>query len=191
MDLLLTHYYHRDDQPFQSLSSLPKGEALNVISKLSSRTGAVYDRFRHPQKYLQRRQETETWVRAEFIHKGGRPITPYPQYFVVERAVWIEEGFNGQSNCIQIPLSAFSPEQVSFTYPDSMISYWLRDQTNEVFYRPEYHGQVFRLSEICQIINRFGIPHEEWRTNKAREWDLFIEAQVWGSISISAMQPNS
>lgn len=72
-----------------------------------------------------------------------------------------------------------------------MISYWLRNQTNESFYRPEYHGQVFTSNEIDQIIDRFGIPNEEWRTNKAREWDLFIEAQVWGSIPrLSVTHPN-
>lgn len=113
--MILTHYYHKDDKPFQTLSSLAEDEALSVISNLCKRTGAVYNRFSNPKKYLQGRQETENWVKEEFIKKGGQPIFPYPQYFVVERAVWIEEGFNGQSNLIQILLSAFSPEQVSFT----------------------------------------------------------------------------
>lgn len=189
VQMILTHYYHRDDKPFQILSELAEEEALSVISNLRDRTGAVYDRFSNPKKYLQRRQEAESWVRQEFIKKGGQPISLYPHYFVVERAVWIEEGFNGQSNSVQIPLSAFSPEQVSFTYPDSMISYWLRNQTDKEFYRPEYHCQVFVLSEICQIIDKFGIPNDEWRTNGAREWDLFIEAQVWGNIPrLCAMQ---
>ena len=149
---------------------------------LGDRTGAVYRRFSNPQNYLRQRQETEGWLRQEFIHKGGQPISAYPQYFVVERAVWIEEGFNGQSSAIQMPLSTFSPKQVSFTYPDSMISYWLRNRTDQEFYRPEYHGQVFMLNEICRIINEFGIPGEEWRTDGKRKYDLFIEAQVWGSF---------
>jgi len=186
--MILTHYHHSDDKPFQSLSSLAENEALNVISNLSDRTGAVYDRFSNPQKYLRRRQETEGWLRQEFIRKGGQPIAAYPQYFVVERAIWIEEGFNGQSSAIQIPLSAFSPEQVSFTYPDSMISYWLKNQTDEEFYHPEYHGQVFVLSEICRVIEEFGIPGEEWRTDGTRKYDLFIEAQVWDSLPRNYMQ---
>lgn len=182
MQMILTHYHHSDDQPFQTLSALAEDEALNTISNLRGRTGAVYDRFSNPQKYLRRRQETEGWIRQEFTRKGGQPVAAYPQYFVVERAIWIEEGFNGQSSAIQIPLSAFNPEQVSFTYPDSMISYWLRNQTDEEFYHPEYHGQVFVLSEICKIIDEFGVPDEEWRTDGTRKYDLFIEAQVWGSI---------
>jgi hypothetical protein len=71
---------------------------------------------------------------------------------------------------------------VSFTYPDSMISYWLRSQSDKAFYQPGYHGQVFLLSEIYDIIDKFHIPAEEWRTETARKYDLFIEAQVWESI---------
>lgn len=180
---MLTHYYHKDDAPFQSLSSLTTEEALSVMFNLRSRAGSVYRRFRDPEKYLRQRRKTEHWVRHEFIKKGGQPFSAYPHYFVVEKAVWIEEGYNGQSNLIQFPVSTFNAEQVSFTYPDSMISYWLRSQFDQVFYHPEYHGQVFSLSEISKIIDVFGIPGEEWRREETRRYDLFIEAQVWTSIS--------
>lgn len=153
-----------------------------MILSLRDRAGSVYHRFREPAKYLQQRREAESWVRQEFIQKGGQPVSTYPHYFVVERAMWIEEGYNGESCIVQFPVSTFQAEQVSFTYPDSMISYWLKSQTDRVFYRPEYHGQVFRLSEICKMIDVFGVPGEEWRTEESRGYDLFIEAQVWTSI---------
>jgi hypothetical protein len=180
--MMLTHYHHKNDAPFQNLSSLADEEALRIISNLGDRAGSVYRRFRDPAKYLQQRRETESWVRQEFIKKGGQPISAYPHYFVVERATWIEEGYNQESRIVQFPVAAFQSEQVSFTYPDSMISYWLKNQTNQVFYRPAYHGQVFVLSEIYKIIDAFGVPSEEWRTEEARRYDLFIEAQVWISI---------
>lgn len=182
--MLLTHYYHQNDLPFQSLSSLTDQEALGVISGLDDRAGAVYHRFKDPVKYLQQRRKTENWVRQEFIKKGGQPVLAYPHYFVVERALWIEEGFDGYSDKVQLPISSFRSEQVSFTYPDSMVSYWLQSQSEQAFYRPEYHGQVFTLSEISQVIKEFGIPDTEWQTEKLRKHDLFIEAQVWASISI-------
>lgn len=178
----LTHYYHQDDQPFKTLSSLSEEEALRVVSNLSRRTGAVYRRFSDPKKYLKQRRETELWVKREFIKKGGNPTSGYPQYFTVGRSVWIEEGYNGQSRMIHIPLSAFQSEHVSFTYPDSMISYWLRSQADQVFYRSELHGQVFLLSEMLEVINKFGIPDKEWKTEEAHKYDLFIEAQIWGHI---------
>ena len=62
-----------------------------------------------------------------------------------------------------------------------MVSYWLRSQTDKVYYHLEYHGQVFSFDEIIKIIDKFGIPNQEWRTEETRKYDLFIEAQVWNS----------
>jgi hypothetical protein len=183
--MILTHYHHKNDAPFQNLSSLAEEEALNVISTLRDRTGLVYRRFRNPKQYLKQRREAESWVRQEFIKKGGQPASVYPHYFVIEGARWIKAGYNEESLALQFPVSAFQPEQISFTYPDSMISYWLKSQTDQVFYRPEYHGQVFVLSEISKVIDAFGIPAEEWQTEETRKYDLFIEAQVWTSIPSS------
>lgn len=182
--MILTHYYHRNEQPFQTLSSLSEDDAIRIMANLSERHGAVYSRFRDPKKYWQKRLKTESWLRKEFIKKGGITISPHPIYFVVERATWIEEGFNGESNMIQIPLTNFDSKQISFTYSDSMVSYWLKSQTHQEFLCSKYHGQVFTLSEICQITDEFGIPEEEWRTDASRKHDLFIEAQIWGNIPV-------
>ena len=38
------------------------------------------------------------------------------------------------------------------------------------------------MTEIYQIIDRFGIPDREWQTEPTRKYDLFIEAQGWGTI---------
>jgi hypothetical protein len=177
--MMIRHYYHQDDEPFKTLSSLSAQEAVRIISSLRDRTGTVYRRFSNPAQYLHQRRETESWIRAEFIKKGGQPISQYPQYFVADRSIWIEDGYNRQSRSIQMPISAFNLDTVSFTYPDSMISYWLKSQKEQVFYQPEYHGRVFVLSEIGTIIERFGIPDREWQTAGSRKYDLFIEAQVW------------
>jgi len=179
--MILTHYYHKDDCPFQNLSCLSEEEALRVISDMDNRTGLAYRRFKEPVGYLKQRRETESWLRHEFVQKGGQPASTYPHYFVVEQAIWIEEGYDGQSNKLQFPISAFSRKHVSFTYPDSMVSYWLRSQTDKVYCHPEYHGQVFTFDEIIKILDEFGIPSEEWRTEVNRKYDLFIEAQVWNS----------
>ena len=177
--MLLTHYYDRSNRPFQNLSSLSDRAALDLISKLQYRNGLVYRRFNNPTQYLKLRRETELWLRNEFIRQGGKPASNYPHYFVVGRSVWIEEGYNGNSDRVQIPLSAFKPEQISFTYTDSMVSYWLQSQSDKNYYHPEYHGRIFSIDEILELIDRFGVPDREWRTQENRKYDLFIEAQVW------------
>lgn len=189
--MILTHYYHEKDRPFQTLSSLSEEAALEIISSFKERTGAVYKRFSNPLEYLTQRQETENWVRDEFVKQGGKPLTKYPQYFTIGQAAWIEDGYDGKSKKIEMPISTFSADRISFTYPDSMISYWLRNQaitTNNSqdngFYHPEYHGKIFRLNTIYEIIKLFGIPEKQWQTDMSRKYDIFIEAQVWEDIEI-------
>jgi hypothetical protein len=177
--VLLNHYYHQNDRPFQSLSALTDRAALAVIANLQQRQGSVYRRFKDPDNYLKLRRETEQWLRTEFINKGGKPVASYPQYFTLGRAAWIELGYAGNFDRIQIPLTVFHAEQISFTYPDSMVSYWLQSQSDREYYQPEYHGRVFSLDEITEIIDRFGIPDREWQDRSERKYDLFIEAQVW------------
>ena len=180
--LVLTHYHHKNEKPFKTLSALGEQEAIAIMSRLGSQSGEVYRRFKNPEKYLRLRKATETWLRQEFILKGGQPLRLHPNYFVVGRSSWIEEGYNGQSNAVQVPLSDFDFIQVSFTYPDSMVSYWLKTQTDKAFYHADYHGQVFTFDEISRVIEAFGMPGEAWRTEKSREHDIFIEAQFWGEL---------
>ena len=179
--MILTHYYALAARPFQSLSALDDRAALDIIYSLKERAGGVYRRFEHPESYLKSRRETERWLRTEFIRKGGKPVSDYPHYFVIDRSIWIEEGYAGHSNKIEVPITSFDPEQISFTYPDSMVSYWLQSQSDKDYYQPEYHGRVFTLAEIEEIIDRFGIPLREWQFEPNRQYDLFIEAQVWNS----------
>jgi hypothetical protein len=178
-DYKLIHYHHQDEPPFQNLSALTTIEALAVIERLRPRSGAVYRRFADPEAYLQQRRSTERWLRQEFVQQGGKPQSAYPHYFVVGRSTWIEAGFEGEYRLVELPIGAFPAKAVSFTYTDSMISDWLRSQTDQVFYQPEYHGRVFGLSEIGCIIDKFGLPGEAWRSEPNRRYDLFIEAQVW------------
>jgi hypothetical protein len=177
--MMLTHYHHKDDRPFRNLSVLTDAAALAVIANLQHRSGLVYRRFRDPVQYLAQRRSTERWLREEFIRQGGQPQSAYPHYFVVGRSSWIEAGFEGAYGMVQLPIDAFPIGQVSFTYPDSMISHWLQSQADQAFYQPEYHGRVFGLSEISEVIERFGLSGEAWRSDPTRQHDLFIEAQVW------------
>jgi hypothetical protein len=177
--MILTHYHHQAEPPFQSLSALTDAAALDMIANLQPRSGLVNRRFRDPVQYLQQRRSTESWLCEEFIRQGGQPQSAYPHYFVVGRSSWIESGFEGLYGLVELPIVVFPAETVSFTCTDSMISHWLRSQTDQVFYEPEYHGQVFGLSGINPVIDQFGLPGEAWRSPPKRRYDLFIEAQVW------------
>jgi hypothetical protein len=176
----LTHYYFSDQEPFRSLSSLPDEEAIKIMEELCDDT-AFGERFKDPVQYLIDRKATEKWVRAGFIAKGGRPKDKYPIPMVLGSSQWMDDiaPDRGRHAKIRIPLTEFTEFDVSFTYPDSMISHWFdRDKPVE-YYQPELHGKIFTLSEILSIVETKGLPEKDWETNLPWEFAPYIEAQVW------------
>jgi hypothetical protein len=176
----LTYYYKRGTEPFRSLSALPDEEAITIMEELCDDTpfGA---RFKDPVQYLRNRRQTEQWVREEFIAKGGQPREAYPIPMVLGSSKWMakvapDKELHAE---IRIPLSVFTEYDVSFTYPDSMISLWFgRDKPPE-YYLPDYHGKIFTRSEILSIVESKGLPEEAWETHLPSNLAPYIEAQVW------------
>ena len=176
----LTHYYLRDTGPFQSLSALSDEEALKIMESLCDDTpfGA---RFKDPGQYLHNRKATERWTREGFMAKGGKPQDPYPIPMVLGSSRWLEENEpeGGSGANIRIPLSIFTEYDISFTYPDSMVSFWLSRDKPPEYYQPGLHGKVFTLSEILSLVEKKGMPEETWETNLPGDIAPYIEAQVW------------
>jgi hypothetical protein len=185
----LTYYYTRGTQPFRSLSALPLGEAIQIMQDLFVKfEGSIlFERFRNPAQYLQQRRQTEQWVREEFIAKGGHPQEAYPISMVLGASRWIQNHAPGNPDTqgeMRIPLSILREDEISFTYPDSMISLWFgRDKPPE-YYQPEFHGQVFTLSEIQAIVGAKGLPEDGWATNLPETLAPYIEAQVWSHVKL-------
>jgi len=176
----LTHYYRRGTEPFRSLSALSDGEAVRIMEALCDDTpfGA---RFKDPLQYLRSRRATEQWVREEFVAKGGQPREAYPIPMVLGESRWMVRNspYPDAHGEIRIPLSRFTERDVSFTYPDSMISLWFGTEKPVEYYLPEYHGKVFTVSEILAIVESEGVPEDEWNTNLPSYLAPYIEAQVW------------
>jgi hypothetical protein len=185
----LTHYYRGGTPPFRSLSTLPDAEALHLMTALRDDT-PFGERFKDPLNYLHNRRRTEEWVRAEFVAKGGHPCEPYPIYMVLGFSPWIERAVPTafQTCQMRFPLSIFQEGDVSFTYPDSMLSRWFgMDQPIE-YYQPAYHGQVFTRSEILAIVAARGLPEDSWEPRLPDHLAPYIEAQVWNRAPLLAYQ---
>jgi hypothetical protein len=180
----LTYYYVKGAPPFRSLSALPDDEAIALMEALYVKYAGsiVFERFKDPAQYLHNRKQTEQWVREAFTAKGRQPQDAYPISMVLGNSPWLEKHAPDGSDAndkILIPLSALQEDDVSFTFPDSMVSHWLsRDQPPE-YYLPGYHGQVFTLSEILAIVETRGMPEEKWQVNHPSHVGSYIEAQVW------------
>jgi hypothetical protein len=177
---IITHYYKRGTPPFRSLSSLSESEAVSIMKSLYDET-LFGTRFKNPAQYLQNRRQSEKWVREEFILKGGSPILEFPIYFVLGESAWLFEHSPDKSlhSEIQISLSDFEEGDVSFTYPDSMISFRFGNDRPTDYYLPELHGKVFTRNEILCIVKCKGDPEKDWQTKLSPTHAPYIEAQVW------------
>ena len=179
----LAHLYKRGTVPFQSISALSDVEAIEIMRTLYVEGSVIWERFKDPADYLQLRRQVENWLRRDFIVKGGRPQTDYPIYMVWGRSKWMETMIDEITLAttveIQVPLSMFNEKVVSFTYPDSMVSYLLNLERNPAYYLPAYHGRVFTLAEMREILERNGQPGYMWGTELPDDMANYIEAQVW------------
>ncbi|RKP57938.1 hypothetical protein D7Z26_00015 [Cohnella endophytica] len=173
----ITHYYYT--VPFRSLSALSRSEAMKVMEELCD-DSPIFERFKEPVQYWENRLEAENWLRNGFKEKGGVPKDKYPFYAVLGTADWIEnytlsEGLDVK--LLRIPLSLFSDKDVSFTLPDSMVSFWIGRDKPEEYYNSKYHGQIFTLSEVktmmtTDLMNKFQLLIPKGTIP-------YIEAQIW------------
>mgnify|MGYP007070996133 FL=1 len=179
----LVHIYQRGTEPFRSLTALPDEEAERIMRSLY-RPGSVYwERFEDAAQYLRARRQTEDWLRREFVAKGGDPKDHYPIYMILGRTMWLQTALDRTTAAttaeIEVPLALFEPCDISFTYPDSMVSAMLSSQKDPTCYLPDYHGRVFTLREISEILEAHGLPGDSWGTALPSHLANYVEAQVW------------
>ncbi|MFK7697768.1 hypothetical protein [Paenibacillus sp. HJGM_3] len=174
----VTHYFRKGALPFQSLSALSESEALKIMENLSGDSPLV-SRFKQPKKYMEDRLETEEWLRNSFIKKGGQPEAEYPFYTLLGTSDIVEEHAGSQYDKISIPISIFDEHDITFTYPDSMVSYGTWKYKPTEHYQAEYHGRVFTLSEarVLLISNVTELLGKKWTFSE--QTLPYIEAQIW------------
>ena len=179
----LIHLYKRGAEPFRTLSALPEQDAIAIMESLYRAGSIFWERFENPAGYLQLRKQIEQSIRAEFIAKGGKPRDAHPIYMAFGRTRWMQNDLDtvtlATTTEIEVPLSLFQECDISFTYPDSMVSFLLANDKESEYYLPAYHGKVFTLSEIRSIVESIGLPGERWGANLPRSVPNYIEAQVW------------
>jgi hypothetical protein len=179
----LIHFYKIGTEPFQSLSALSDRDATQIMQDFYVEGSVFWSRFKDPREYMQRRRQIEQWLHQEFIAKGGTPQESYPIYMILGRSKWLLTAADPATLAttaeIQVPLSLFRECDISFTYPDSMVSVPMAVQKESEYYLPDYHGKLFTLSEIRSIVESNGLPGEKWGTNLPDSMPNFIEAQVW------------
>ena len=177
----VTHYYDCKAIPFRSLSSLDDKEAIKIMISMYSEETEFGARFKDPAQYLKNRRETEEWVKNNFIKKGGKPVEKHPIYTVLGESKWLtkQKPKNSEEAKVKLPLSIFKESDISFTFPDSMVSKWLSREKPENLYNELYHGKIFLMPEVLVIIKQKGVPEYEWELNLPENIPPYIEGQIW------------
>jgi len=179
----LIHYYRRGEEPFRSLTDLCDADALRLMRQLYTEGSVFWERFKDPEDYLAARRRIEAWMYDEFVAQGGMPQERRPIYMTLGRSRWAESVVDPLTTAmtteIEVPLAIFQDSDVSFTYPDSMVSMMVAAARDPSTFQPGYHGELFTRERIREIVERKGMPEEGWETRVPRRLAHYIEVQVW------------
>jgi hypothetical protein len=169
---VVTHNYDPRRGAFRNICDLPGAEAQAILTQIrSSGQRKLKD------NYLHRRLATEAWLIAERAKRLCRTRLNRAIYFFLGDFADGMDGSRPESFIMQ--LAEFSPNTVTFTYSDSMASFATGTEAKHMADRREYHGRVFVLDEIIDLVDRFGLPGDRWKTDHSLRYDKFVEVQVW------------
>ncbi len=170
----LYHYYELEKGPFQNITELGFDNAIKIQNQISEGWNS-----KRPNNYIELRFALEKRIKEQFTLKGGKPNRNDPFYFTLGECEWAKSWYVNPS-FIKIPLSDFHTEHISFTYPDSMISFQFYDEPKLNTYRKECNGKVFLLNELDNLINEYGLPSKQlWESEEKMKYDRYIEVQIW------------
>jgi len=158
----LTYFYRKGQPLFQNICELDEEIAEEILSH--------DELWRGDGTYLVYRKKHEEFLRKAFIAKGGKPQLKHPIYMILgDSPIGPFDLHNEYDHFIQIPVSIFPVESVSYTYPDSMYKVPL-DEPGRVNLKRDPAPEVYLLHEIPDVIARY----EVYKHNNHA-----IEAQVW------------
>ena len=170
----LYYYYKQGMEQFRTVMELPEAELIVFMQTHFPEENIFH---KDPLRYITKRRETESWLHTSFCQKGGVPLLSNPIYMTLGKSCYIES-LGVYTEYIEVPLSLFEPESLSFTYTDSYVSRWLAEAAHECF-NPLRHGRVFTLAEMLTLLSE--TAYLDWRDSNQHRYDFFVEAQVWDS----------
>jgi hypothetical protein len=183
----VTHYYVAGQRPFLNVSELTDSE-WDVVrqgleaERLAGRSSRVFGR-----RYLELRRATEVKLRDQFMAAGGVPERTSPHYFVLGSSAWFR-GLAHEMHEVVIPLAMLPDAATSMTIPDSMTSMGLGGDFGLPVENRPHHGRVFRLSQIREAVEEFGLPEGDpgnYAGYQHRSFEVYAEVQVWSDVILN------
>lgn len=167
----LSYFYRTGQRLFEVLSDLDE-EAAEAILKRDVL-------WRGDGTYLRHRRKHEQYLRGRFIEKGGRPTRTHPIYMILGDSPSGPHSLEAEyDHKLVIPLSVFAPEDVSFTYPDSLYEVPLND-LGKIYLDRSQAPSVYRMEELETLVARYKVYDFN---------NHYIEAQVWVDEPLKALR---
>lgn len=183
----MTHYHLPDKPPFLNLSDLTGAERDAVIEDLGRRRAAGNSQRIFGRRYMELRRLTEARMRELFVEAGGKPQRSAPHYFVLGTCRWFRE-LAPDTREATLLLSALPSDTTSFTYPDSFTAMGCGEAFGLPNESQPYHGRVFRLEQLDDVVRTYGLPDDEPDIDYAgyqnRTFEKYIEVQLWSDAPI-------
>jgi len=125
-------------------------------------------------------------MRERFLEKGGLPELSRPHYFLLGGfSLWESD----DSLKVQIPVESVPARCVSFTLTDSVFNYRRVNLRNVMIPSRPYHDELFTLAEVWHQLSTYDLPTDQWRTDPSRQFEVYVEAQVWSDEPIRHLWP--
>ncbi len=181
------HYFEKVNGPFLNLSSLSISEATTILKN----TNEGFNSSR-PDNYMELRLAHEKRLKEQFISIGGNPKRNDPFYFTLGPCDWLKSWYVN-AGAVRLDLDLFiGSDALSFTYPDSMVSFQLYDNDKLKKYRKNCNGKIYLFDELDSLIKEFGIPTEEnWNKIDENTHDRYIEVQIWNDEFLAHVNEDS
>jgi hypothetical protein len=124
------------------------------------------------------RRELEARVRSLLVEKGGRPKRERPLYAVLGACPWLLSWYP-RGRELRLPLDAFPPDVLSFTYGDTFPAMRIDDGKS-------HRGRVYTLDELPALVAEFGLPQE---VNPGGQLgpERYVEAQIWDDAPLRSL----
>lgn len=167
-EVLLTHYCHKDLEPFRSIAVHTEKDN-EVVSRLSQLPGEAYGRFRNYEWYAPLRKETEQWLYRNFVQIGGTPKILNPIYFVLGYSEYLEACYGKDVKIYQIKLDEISEQEISFTLSDSMSIHVSGEERKVLTKKDLYKFIENQKTTLQEYIIDLDNDHK------------YIEAQIWNN----------
>lgn len=179
----VTHYYESEYGPFRNICDLSETEWGPLIER-EQNSGTEFNRFDIGKEFFRSRCEADDILIRLYEDKFEQKSSMRPSYATLGSF----ERTNGMYRVplkIEIPLSLFEENEITFIYEDHSHLGWMigSQAAPDWFKEREYHTTLFSQSELKEAFRQYGFGARIKSARENNRWvSSYIEAHIWTDL---------